>query len=436
MSWRYKSFAIFTLLVFSANAKAQYSLKYEMNDSLECFKSFYVNVYNDSTKEIEAQSQTSTNWWKFKLLVENGDYKPFGEIEIDHEKVYANNDAVVITLTNYLGDTLTIDSVKIPKLQVVRLNYLQEIPSVGERLLLDIGTLYSNGAAFKTLSETALNWNYFTITCRDDTFNPYYFFIPYYPDSPQYLPLIATYNNDTSIKHGFYLECKYADTLKFDFSGVDGAIGRKGKDGKLTSAFYKDGRWGMAGVDGGDAMNLNLAIIPLESEESTLLKVVFIGNDFNHYVFLNPEKGKVKIDLTGGNGGRGGNGGNGASGNINAKRNSEAQGGDGADGGNGGNGGNGGELRVVTNKAGQEYANLIVLNNDAGKGGLGGFGGIGGQTYVRENAGFFEKKLLGKNGLDGEIGNVGMQGYSGPGPVLWLVDDAELLKVLMETEIW
>ncbi|MGB0432603.1 MAG: hypothetical protein ACPGLV_19150, partial [Bacteroidia bacterium] len=65
-----------------------------------------------------------------------------------------------------------------------------------------------------------------------------------------------------------------------------------------------------------------------------------------------------------------------------------------------------------------------------------GFGGKGGKTVIRDNAGFFEKQIIGTDGADGYMGNIGVDGNGGTGPILWLVKDDEILDLLLESETW
>jgi hypothetical protein len=303
-------------------------------------------------------------------------------------------------------------------------------------LKLDLGALYSNGRSAKRSSDAGLDWNLFTLTCRGDTFNPEFFFVPYFADSPNAVYVKATYNYDSTVNHGFVLNCTYSDTLEFDFSGADGERGKNGRDALRQTYSDANGGWGWNGGDGEDAPNLNMVLIPLEAGKQELLKVLLLSENYQHYFFIDPTKSKIKVDLDGGRGGLGGNGGNGADGTPNATSNRQTQGGNGGRGGSGGNGGNGGELKVITSQAGKEYAKVVLVKNDGGKGGLAGFGGKGGITYIRKNAGFFERKVYGNNGEDGAMGNLGFDGSGGPGPILWLVDDSEILNLLLESETW
>jgi hypothetical protein len=431
---RFISAFVFTLICSASFG--QYSLKYLYADSLERYNVFWINIIETSTGRTIAEADYDVNWYKFTVDVNHGQHSGNGQIIFDRQKVYENDNKLVLTLTNYLKDTLARDTLVVPDPRVIRLNYLHEFPNVNERLKLDLGALYSNGRSAKTSTDAGLDWNLFTLTCRGDTFNPEFFFVPYFADSPNAVYVKATYNYDSTVNHGFVLNCTYSDTLEFDFSGADGERGKNGRDALRQTYSDANGGWGWNGGDGEDAPNLNMVLIPLEAGKQELLKVLLLSENYQHYFFIDPTKSKIKVDLDGGRGGLGGNGGNGADGTPNATSNRQTQGGNGGRGGSGGNGGNGGELKVITSQAGKEYAKVVLVKNDGGKGGLAGFGGKGGITYIRKNAGFFERKVYGNNGEDGAMGNLGFDGSGGPGPILWLVDDSEILNLLLESETW
>ncbi|MBI1185026.1 hypothetical protein GC194_12190 [bacterium] len=330
------------------------------------------------------------------------------------------------------------EEVAIPQPEEIRLSYTVTPGYVGELLPLQVGCIFSNGRVGTTTTYTDITWQMFTLTCRGDTLDPHFLFFPYYVDSPEFLQFTATFNGDTSVNHSLFLNCFYSDTLTFDFSGADGLPGKNGANGHDELAYYRNGRWGQNGEDGLHGTNLNVVLIPLQAEEGEkeMLKILFISDTFHHVLLINPDKALIRINLSGGDGGKGGDGGRGANGSENAENSKMARGGDGGSGGNGGQGGTGGEMYLITNAAGKSYAHLVQVVNSGGHGGAPGAGGKGGQTYVRVNAGFFEKMVNGSNGENGIPGKAGMDGYDGVRPVLWLVDDSELLQLLQESEGW
>ncbi|MGB0432546.1 MAG: aminotransferase class V-fold PLP-dependent enzyme, partial [Bacteroidia bacterium] len=289
--------SIFLLLFLAFSLKAQYSFQCISIDSLEKYNSFYTHIIANSNQLIVAEAGYTANWFRFKIDVNHGKHLGSGQIYFDRHKVYENNNELIITLSNYLGDVLDADTIIVPKPQTIRLNYLHDFPNVNERLKLDLGCIFNNGHAARVSQDPGFIWNDFTLTCRGDTFNPEFFFVPYFADSPEYVYVKATFNYDTSIWHGFNIPCTYSDTLHFDFSGTDGENGRNGQHGNSENAYGYDGDFGTNGGNGSDAINLNLVIIPLESENEVLLKVLLLSDWYQHYFFINPNKGKIKVDF-------------------------------------------------------------------------------------------------------------------------------------------
>jgi len=178
----------------------------------------------------------------------------------------------------------------------------------------------------------------------------------------------------------------FGNACMIDGSGVNGDDGKKGKDGTQPYVPCNDGtnaRPGMRGLDGGNGLNLFLY--------------------FDRIVI----RGKLYINLTGGNGGDGGDGGNGGGGSTGTVHCKGGNGGNGANGGSGGNGGNGGVLTIsckhCKDLAGMFGKEIIFL--DAG--GSFGFRGKGGYEGP---AGLAPTK---RHGIRGKIGEDGKNGKSG-----------------------
>lgn len=171
-----------------------------------------------------------------------------------------------------------------------------------------------------------------------------------------------------------------------DGRGMEGKTGRDGVPGVTPIGPCQPGTPGRnatKGLDGTPGINLFLYL-----EQVTI-------------------KGKLIINLSGGNGGRGGNGGAGGSGSPGTVH---CKGGDGANGGNagqGGNGANGGTLTLSSKKHPniQEWiGNKIIVRNaggTAGKSGRAGYHGSAGLGPAR------------KNGKDGQPGIDSISGLAG-----------------------
>lgn len=425
--------ALLCVVLGAGHVSAQYKLEAKETDSAMYTGAFSLQVRDTVQDRLVAYG--SRGWSSFEVLPDVGSFDN-GQIFFDRGQVYRNGNSIMVTL-KYRDQIQKPVKVKLASLKAFRLNYEEQPGNAGERLSLDIRILMSDNAVQKASSPRGYSWDDFILTCREDTFsNPNYFFIPQYADSPEVLYIKAAFRWDTSYFHYLPIDVSYSDTLNFDFSGAHGKRGKVGKEGQSDKEYYRNGGYGNFGQAGGNGMNINVVLIPLESDQGDMVKLLFISDTFNHVLIIDPKRNHVHLNLNGGNGGRGGNGGKGADGLENSNNSRLTKGGDGGNGGSGGDGGSGGEMHLVTNTSGREYANLITIDNDGGKGGLGGFGGRPGTTVIRASAGFFEKKLRGSEGYEGEMGYTGIDGTSGMRPILWLVDDEEILKLLLESESW
>jgi hypothetical protein len=171
-----------------------------------------------------------------------------------------------------------------------------------------------------------------------------------------------------------------------DGRGIDGKAGRDGLPGNTPIGPCQNGtpgRNGSKGLDGAAGVNLFL-----------YLEQVSI-------------KGKLIINLNGGNGGRGGSGGQGGSGSPGTVH---CNGGDGANGGNagqGGNGANGGTLTMNSKKHPniQEWIGTKIIVKNAG-----GIAGSSGRAGYHGSAGLGPSR---KNGKDGQPGVDSISGIAG-----------------------
>lgn len=413
--------------------KAQTIAKYRGLDSLAYNSFFFIDVF-DADKNTYL-TKGKDGWTAFDVEIVGGHFSK-GVVHFKRTNVYANKDVVVVKLKHHYGKLIKTDTIAVPRPQSIRLNYLSAPGNAGEFLPLEIKSLTENGKVQSTSNPSQLSWNDFVLTCRKDTLNPKFFFIPWYPDAPAQLDLKLSFLADTNIQHVLKLPVKYSDTLTFNFSGEIGEPGYFGRNGGSLSTSNRDGEPGINGAKGATPAGLNVVLIPLESDFGDLLKILFISDSFKHIVLLNADSGQVYIQMNGGQGGRGGNAGNGANGQTGMKNARLNYGGDGGRGGFGGDGGNGGEMFLVTNKQGEQYSGVVQLMNAGGKGGLGGFGGSGGKSYPRDGAGFFERKFFKHKGIDGSMGSRGYNGNSGPNPILWIVNDDELLQLMLDSETW
>ena len=174
-----------------------------------------------------------------------------------------------------------------------------------------------------------------------------------------------------------------------DGKGVHGKKGSDGTAGLTPVGPCRDGvpgRNGLRGLSGGTGINLFLYI------------------DKIHV------RGKLIIDLSGGNGGDGGNGGEGGGGSPGTNH---CNGGDGGNGGNGGAGGDGGRGGVLT-IGGRDavitralIGNLLGVKTSGGSFGYGGYSGVGGRPGLGPN------KKHGRPGIKGRDGVYGRPGDSG-----------------------
>lgn len=174
-----------------------------------------------------------------------------------------------------------------------------------------------------------------------------------------------------------------------DGRGVHGKRGTDGTGGLTPIGPCRDGvsgRNGLRGLSGGSGINLFLYI------------------DKIHV------KGKLIIDLSGGNGGDGGNGGEGGGGSPGTHHCNGGDGGNGGNGGLGGDGGRGGALTIGGRDAVITRAligTLIIIKNNGGSFGYGGVSGGAGQ------AGLGPSRKHGRPGVKGRDGAYGRPGDSG-----------------------
>lgn len=180
---------------------------------------------------------------------------------------------------------------------------------------------------------------------------------------------------------------RFGNYCTIDGKGVNGKSGRNGTSGITPTGPCIDGspgKDGTKGLDGTRGLNLFMYL-----ERVTI-------------------KGRLIIDVSGGDGGKGGNGGSGGGGSPGT---THCVGGNGANGGNagqGGNGGNGGVLTITVSKP-QTYKDLIIAKKIVVKNG-GGAAGASGKGGYHGGAGLGPSK---KNGKDGEPGAYSINGISG-----------------------
>lgn len=176
---------------------------------------------------------------------------------------------------------------------------------------------------------------------------------------------------------------------RIDGRGVSGKKGTDGATGLTPIGPCRDGvagRNGLRGLSGGSGINLFIYIDNIDI------------------------KGKLIIDLSGGNGGDGGDGGEGGGGSPGTYH---CNGGDGGRGGNGGSGGDGGPGGVLT-VGGRDVVitraligNLLTIKNSGGSFGYGGISGTGGPAGLGPNR---KNGNTGENGADGLYGRPGNSG--------------------------
>ena len=186
----------------------------------------------------------------------------------------------------------------------------------------------------------------------------------------------------------------FGNYCRIEGSGVNGGGGRNGRSGDTPFGPCRPGEaahHGGRGLDGGNGVNLFLYF-----QEITV-------------------KGKLFINIKGGNGGNGGKGGNGGSGSPGTIHCRGGDGGDGGNGADGGNGGNGGTLVINCSRCidlKSLFTKSIILNNNGGNfgvGGKGGYGGVPGLGPSNKNGKGGSPGMDGANGKSGEKGNLNFE---------------------------
>ncbi len=174
-----------------------------------------------------------------------------------------------------------------------------------------------------------------------------------------------------------------------DGRGINGKRGVDGAHGQTPAGPCRDGssgRNGLRGLSGGAGTNLFLYIDNIQI------------------------KGKLTIDITGGNGGDGGYGGEGGGGSPGTQHCYGGEGGSGGNGGVGGDGGRGGVLTIGGRDAIIVRAlvgNVLTVAQNGGSFGYGGIRGAGGQP------GLGPGKKHGRTGPNGKDGSYGRPGDAG-----------------------
>jgi hypothetical protein len=174
-----------------------------------------------------------------------------------------------------------------------------------------------------------------------------------------------------------------------DGKGLEGKTGRKGRTGSSPIAPCTSGTQGTNGGKGFDGTpGINLFLY--------LEKITF--------------KGKLIVDLSGGNGGTGGNGGNGGGGGPGTVHCNGGNGGIGGNAGPGGNGSDGGTL-TLSIKANPKAKELI--GHEINVWNQGGYPGQSGEPGYFGSAGLGPSRRHGKDGVNGKEGRSGGSGLQG-----------------------
>ena len=223
------------------------------------------------------------------------------------------------------------------------------------------------------------------------------------PNQSNGLALIEA--DEILIEKGFYMErsadlktlqlkCKrlIIEEAHIEATGKHGRNGNNGKHGTGVSPYGRTAQAGGNGSNGSEGTNgLNIII---ESEEII-------------------QKGKLTININGGNAGNGGRGGHGQKG-FKGKCTgyNGGIGGNGGNGGRGGIGGAGGSLSILTSS--KINRALITLKSKGGYSGKAGYGGAGGaKGDPRKCSWPIQDKRPGKAGKKGRNGSNGKSGKSG-----------------------
>jgi len=181
--------------------------------------------------------------------------------------------------------------------------------------------------------------------------------------------------------------------------GADGTDGKTGEDGHTIAAAGDDGPAGDAGGDAKD-VEIEAAFVSAPGHDHLLL-VVSKEDAGTQWALVDPAKGGVVIDATGGRGGSGGRGGRGGFG---GDRCSDLLlGGVGGKGGTGGTGGHGGHVVVRGSTAAIAAVHVSTAGGAGGRAGSGGDGGSGGGNG----------SCPGKTGTTGGDGGSGGKGGDG-----------------------
>jgi hypothetical protein len=177
-----------------------------------------------------------------------------------------------------------------------------------------------------------------------------------------------------------------------DGHGIYGLRGRNGRTGSSPSTPCTPGGVGLAGTEGTNGAN---------------------GLTISSYLSDIEIKGKLVIDVSGGDAGDGGNGGRGGGGGPGTRLCAGGNGGNGGPGSKGGNGGNAGTVNLIAPRIPELRSMLdqtIIIRTYGGNHGLGGNGGAGGDAGLSPTG---NTKMDGRTGRKGQRGPDGIAGKPG-----------------------
>ncbi|MCP4871270.1 MAG: hypothetical protein GY898_21380 [Proteobacteria bacterium] len=193
-------------------------------------------------------------------------------------------------------------------------------------------------------------------------------------------------------------------------SGDSGDGGIAGDDGDEQSPVGLDGQDGQDGQDGEDGHRATVlvayAIEPISERPVLQTEVRFGTGELAGRFALDPDRGSLHVDASGGNGGAGGDGGDGgdSSACIDGVSRALFRGGNGGDGGDGGRGGDAGAVRMLVDARAAKLVRNLHVDLSLGRGGDAGSAGAGGDG------------TCGKDGKDGRSGRFGRSGREGREP--------------------
>lgn len=393
-------------------------------ETKDCFKLDAIVVKNSGTKWKTAGIGGLYTWNNLLLDVQNATFKN-GLVYFDRKNLEGRTIKVVVK-SKERPEIADSTYVTIPRITQIKLATSTNIFSPSSTPKIDCDFIFSTGKRFNIKPNTAL-WDRlkFQTIALEKTEKGFVWakdLVDLFYNKAQ---IIASLDNNTSVRDTLIRSIDYSENLVFDASGVNGLHGRNGDDGYDGTTSEPNGYHagsGGCGQNGFDAPNVEVFTKYLAFEGNDFVNMFVVAqNGKSAKRWLNITKGaKLILYLNGGTGGNGGNGGDGGDGIDGSSGVAPGYGGNGGNGGCAGYGGNAGiavmKCDSVTYK---KIKNIVSGEFRAGFPGVIGQGGKSGRGGYRNSPNLLQILFTGRSGSRGNDGQAGRYGKNGK--LIWEV---------------